>query len=918
MASAISDDVLIARGYQTVTKKSELADLGFPERQRIVPTLLMPVWSIAGGDATYQHRPDGPRHREGKPLKYETPAKSGMAVDVNPLIVEKVRDPRVPLVITEGIKKADAAISAGLCCVALLGVWNWRGANEHGGLTALPDWEMVAFKHKDGTPREVSICFDSDVVLKRPVYEAMRRLAALVEKRGAAVTFIYLPDGPDGQKVGLDDYLAAGHSRADVLARRDPTLRQPPDDGREHAMPYRETSGGLVWDKPSGEGVTPVRLANFNARITAEDALDDGVTRTLHYRITATLADGTARETDVAAVQYDALNWVSALGMDFLLEPGPAVKDRARYAIKALSTGAEKRTVYTHTGWAKRDSGWLYLHAGGAIGADAGAAVSVQLPPSLSLYQLPMETDPDPRASVAASLRFARLYPSITMPLAAAAFRAPLGAAEYSIYLTGETGTFKSTLAALVQQHYGPGMMDTTTLPANWSSTGNALEVLAFHAKDTLLTIDEAVRTESPTERNKLAATQARVLRAQGNQSGRARLTADGRLKPEHPPRGLILTTGEQPAAGHSLNARLLLLELEPGMVTLDRIIPCQQEAAAGLYARTMAGYIGYLATDLDHYTAEHRNRAAAWYDTFRGVGGHPRIPKMLADLMAAWEGFTRWAVSIGALSEVEASVLAKECGDALTVAANEQARNLRNTEPTARYLELLEQALASGRAHLLDASTGTRPEVNPQAHGWVVLAGAFPTEWRAGGQHIGWLGTSGVYLLPDAAYNAAQAMGREAGSELALESHTMRRRLKDRNRLVDREAGRKRLTVRQTFPNAGRVEVLHLKEWRDVPDASEPDHSIGERPSQLSQPSQNPTDHAEGGTLPRDVSNGHAPQTSQQSVPKSLPGTLGTGEGGTFGTVGTFCEAYSAPITEGDTHTPDIGNGSHRTKGVI
>ena len=50
----------------------------------------------------------------------------------------------MPLFITEGIPKADAAVSINLCCIALLGVFNFRGSNEVGGKTALADWESVA------------------------------------------------------------------------------------------------------------------------------------------------------------------------------------------------------------------------------------------------------------------------------------------------------------------------------------------------------------------------------------------------------------------------------------------------------------------------------------------------------------------------------------------------------------------------------------------------------------------------------------------------------------------------------------------------------------------------------------------------------------------------------------------------------
>jgi len=132
-----------------------------------------------------------------------------MLLDVHPRLTRpregarpsQISDPTIPLFITEGIPEGDAAVSAGLCCIALLGVWNWRGKNEAGGATVLADWESIAVKG-----RVICIAFDSDVMQKREVNEALVRLKAFLESRGAAVKLIYLPDGEHGQKVGLDDY----------------------------------------------------------------------------------------------------------------------------------------------------------------------------------------------------------------------------------------------------------------------------------------------------------------------------------------------------------------------------------------------------------------------------------------------------------------------------------------------------------------------------------------------------------------------------------------------------------------------------------------------------------------------------------------------------------------------------------------
>jgi len=131
--SAISEHVGHARCYRSIETKAELKRLGFTDAQCRVPALLLPIYGVTGQIVNYQIRPDEPRITNGKPLKYEFPARSRMALDAHPLIHAQLSDPSIPLWLTEGIVKADAAISVGLCCIALLGVWNWRGTNEHGG-----------------------------------------------------------------------------------------------------------------------------------------------------------------------------------------------------------------------------------------------------------------------------------------------------------------------------------------------------------------------------------------------------------------------------------------------------------------------------------------------------------------------------------------------------------------------------------------------------------------------------------------------------------------------------------------------------------------------------------------------------------------------------------------------------------------
>jgi hypothetical protein len=221
-ASAISDEVIEARGYQTITKIEELAILGFAPVQRNVPGLLIPLWTT-DCEQLPVYRPDNPRVVENKNklnpdgthpnkiIKYEFPKGARMRLDCPPMVRAQLGNPSVPLWITEGQKKADSLVSAGLCAVALLGVWNWRGTNDVGGKVLLPDWNSIALNG-----REVHIVFDSDVMQKLEVQKALKALIAMLSNKHASVTVVYLPSEPGRGKVGVDDWLYAGHTLAEL------------------------------------------------------------------------------------------------------------------------------------------------------------------------------------------------------------------------------------------------------------------------------------------------------------------------------------------------------------------------------------------------------------------------------------------------------------------------------------------------------------------------------------------------------------------------------------------------------------------------------------------------------------------------------------------------------------------------------
>ncbi|MGA9771044.1 MAG: DUF3854 domain-containing protein [Blastocatellia bacterium] len=473
--SCIAPGVAVERWYRSAKTKAELKGLGFKERQCLVPALLVPIHGVTGEIVNYQIRPDHPRVNErGKAIKYETVADSQMRLDVPPRAHKWLGDPARPLFITEGARKADSAVSKELCCIALLGVWNWRGRNKDGGLTVLADWESVTLKE-----RRVYICFDSDVMTKPSVYAALSRLKSFLDQRGADVALVYLPCVEGARKVGLDDYFAAGHSVNDLLALASSELWAGPSNETESSgLPYCETETGLLWMKPTQSGSVPTSLTNFTARIINDVAEDDGTEHRRLYEIESHINKRTHRFM-VPAANFAGMNWVTEhLGATAVLYPGYASRDHARAAIQMLSGNVPERRVYVHTGWCKISGEWVYLHAGGAIGYGGVVSdVEVRLPDSLMRYDLPEPANSDALVdAIRASIRTLRLAPlHITVPLFAGVYRAVLGPIDLANYLAGQTGEGKSELAAIFQQHFGAGLT-ARHLPGSWASTDNAIE----------------------------------------------------------------------------------------------------------------------------------------------------------------------------------------------------------------------------------------------------------------------------------------------------------------------------------------------------------------------------------------------------------------------------------------------------------
>jgi Domain of unknown function (DUF3854) len=498
-ASGISDEVIERRRYGSVMRPTAgnsdppamLKRLGFPRWARDedtrFPGLLIPLYRATGELAGWQYRPDNPPKdpKTSKIRKYAHPVGKASVVDVHPLSHDAIIDPRVPLWICEGVKKADSLTSRGVCALALAGVWNWRSA-----LATLGDWEDILLKG-----REVIICFDADILTNMQVRRAASRLGAWLKSKGAKSVYVWPPELDGEQHKGVDDFFAAGGDLDLLMDTASESL--PPGAvraGPPQGVPYRELAGGIVWDRPTTQGTTVQQLTNFTAKITGHTIIDDGSGELRReFQITARLG-GTERTFGVHADRFASMNWATEqLGPQALVWPGMGVRDHARAAVQMLSGDVPERHVFAHTGWRQLPSGHGYLTASGAITAHGlDDSVTVDLGP-LCGFELPAPGAGDAlAAAIRASLGVLAVAPDcVTVPLLGAVYRAPLPLPpDCAVWLYGRTGTLKTALCALAQQHFG-ATLDTYHLPGNWTSTANMLELQAFTLDGALFVVDD-------------------------------------------------------------------------------------------------------------------------------------------------------------------------------------------------------------------------------------------------------------------------------------------------------------------------------------------------------------------------------------------------------------------------------------------
>lgn len=304
------------------------------------------------------------------------------------------------------------------------------------------------------------------------------------------------------------------------------------------------------------------------------------------------------------------------------------------------------------------------------------------------------------------------LPPSETFPSLRAAMDRNDAASWMWVPLAKSTSAL--TVSGLAQSHFGT--FDHKTLSASWTSTDNALLARLHVLKDVLSVIDDYAPQDDSRAQTELDRRVQRVLRDVGNRAARGRLDGDLRERPEHPPRGFLLCNGEALPPGHSINARLVHVEVDRRRLDLDAITTMQESAhrlphAMRAYLVWLTPRLGELKTSLHRLRDELRG-------TFHRSGLHLRQPEALANLYLGIDLFVSFAVELGGISAPRADEIRAISKTAFQTLAFRQGGRLGTLDDAEVFVGTLAALLLERRVQILDLQGPSCPG-DPEAIGW-------------------------------------------------------------------------------------------------------------------------------------------------------------------------------------------------------
>ena len=552
-----------------------------------------------------------------------------------------------------------------------------------------------------------------------------------------------------------------------------------------YSAPYYTENGCLCY-LPVGRQDSPgIMLCNFAPRIVREVIVDDGAEKTRRYLIGGTDANGNEiSPVEIPAGELEKMAWIAnCLDASCDLCVVSQVEKHVRCAIKTTARFADKRYIFSHTGWKKIGGEWHYLLPG-------DKTYQVELKGKQRNYYGAEGMSREDAEDIVKLLSCSLMPDEVLLPCLATIFLSPLNEflrqighePKFLLTLIGRTGSMKSTVAALMLSFFGN--FSATDLPMSFRDTANSIVHNAFALKDVLTCVDDYHPT-ARSDASQMKATMQTLARGYGDRAARNRLGSDITLREPRPPQGNVIVTAEfAPDIGESGTARLFCIEMKPGGINLPLLTEAQDKALEGKYAACMRGY-----TDMVKYFADKgevcgilkskfMTYRSKWRERLREneIQFHDRLPDTLACLEIGFSFMEIFLSAEAHMDEKGITALNERFENVLLYLAARQSESIEQDRPTHIFLRKLYSLIECGNVCLLPA-TG-RTEIPPK-------------------NYIGYEDETYYYLMLDASHKAVKRLCGEQDEGFAISAKSLAKALADEGLIEPGDNGTNTRTMR-------------------------------------------------------------------------------------------------------------------------
>lgn len=463
------------------------------------------------------------------------------------------------------------------------------------------------------------------------------------------------------------------------------------------------------------------------------------------------------------------------------------VEKHVRCAIKTTARFADKRYIFSHTGWKKIGGEWHYLLPG-------DKTYQVELKGKQRNYYGAEGMSREDAEDLVKLLSGGMMPDEVLLPCLATVFLSPLNEflrqighePKYLLTLIGRTGSMKSTVAALMLSFFGN--FSATDLPMSFRDTANSIVHNAFALKDVLTCVDDYHPT-AKAEAWRMRETMQILARGYGDRAARNRLGSDITLREPRPPQGNVIVTAEfAPDIGESGTARLFCVEMKPGSICLPLLTEVQEQSLDGCFVRCMGTFIRYIKERylkdgqeqslLERLKMNFSELRSHWRTELKekSIPFHDRLPDTLACLEVGFLFLTDFLCAKDITDERDATELQNRLHTVLLHLSAKQSESVEADRPTHIFLRKLYSLIECGNVCLLPA-TG-RTEIPPK-------------------NYIGYEDETYYYLMLDASHKAVKRLCGEQDEGFAISAKSLAKALADEGLIEPGDNGTNTRTMR-------------------------------------------------------------------------------------------------------------------------